>query len=693
MNLEVFLSLFTLMLISLAVYLLAGRLRIPYTVLLVIVGSLLVPLSELEFFSFITSFDLTPELLFFVFLPILIFESAYNMNISKIGENARAIGLLAIVSLLISTLFVGIVAYYVLNWLRFDIPLIVLLLFGAIISSTDPVAVLSLFKEYGAPERLTLIFEGESLFNDGTSFAVFLVMLDILKNGYGGYPSILLGLFAFTTMVVGGVLFGLIMGFLFAKLIDLVRGHVHLEMTLTLLVAHFTFILAELISSHWVILGQSIRLSSIIATLVASMIIGNYGRFKMSLEVEETMEKFWSYFAFLANSIVFILMGLLFAELSIDLHVAILPILIAIAVVMLGRALSIYPVLGLLNKTRTEAAIPRSWMHLLSWGSLRGSLAVIMVLLIPDDASVPGWSYSFSLKEFIAAITIGCIYFTLLIKATTVGRVMRRLQIDALTLSEEISYYKSRALIFDEVLNKLENIHADGQLNESQYESLKEQYQGLYERACAESREKLQNSSDLSESLLALYVLGLEKQELKEIFQRDEISEKIYKKILHMLQIQCDRLERGQPQMQSPDEKFPTDALEKFINLLRRLILLPSQSLNPVELYFYYRAQQKIIEKAIQELMKVESTSLIEVFDDQLALDRTRSLYHSLLATTRRKMEAVIESNQAILNRVNQEAAQKAIGSVQDQALASLRKNEIITNKLYIRLNQELREK
>jgi Na+:H+ antiporter len=166
MNLDVFLSLFSLMLISLAVFLLSKKLKLPYTVLLVIAGSLLVPISHIEFFSFITSFDLTPELLFFVFLPILIFESAYNMNIRYVTENCYSIGLLAVVGLLISTLFIGVGGFYAFDWVGFHVPMLVLLLFGAIISSTDPVAVLALFKEYGAPHRLTLIFEGESLFND-----------------------------------------------------------------------------------------------------------------------------------------------------------------------------------------------------------------------------------------------------------------------------------------------------------------------------------------------------------------------------------------------------------------------------------------------------------------------------------------------------------------------------------------------
>jgi len=160
MTLDVYLSIFTLMFFSLGINILSLKIKIPYTVLLVIGGSLLVPLSKIEIFSFITSFQLTPESLFFVFLPILIFESAYNINIRNIKENKFSISMLAIVGLLISTFFIGFVGHWCFQLLGFDIPLLVTLLFGAIISATDPVAVLSLFKDYGAPHRLTLIFEG-----------------------------------------------------------------------------------------------------------------------------------------------------------------------------------------------------------------------------------------------------------------------------------------------------------------------------------------------------------------------------------------------------------------------------------------------------------------------------------------------------------------------------------------------------
>src|SRR5512134_899327 len=183
---EVFLALAVLMLVCIGTYFVAGRLRLPYTVLLVIVGTLLVPLTRFPWLHFLKSFQLTPELLFFVFLPVLIFESGYNMNLREMTENLQSISWLSVASLLISALFAAVGIKVCLGLVGFEVPFIVTLIFGALISATDPVAVLALFKEYGAPRRLSLIFEGESLFNDGTSLALFLIVLEVAVKGYRG---------------------------------------------------------------------------------------------------------------------------------------------------------------------------------------------------------------------------------------------------------------------------------------------------------------------------------------------------------------------------------------------------------------------------------------------------------------------------------------------------------------------------
>lgn len=188
----VFIDILFLFIVASFVNILARKIGIPYTVLLFVTGMLLYPLSEFAFFGFIESLTLTPELLFYVFLPVLLFESGYNIKYKELTQNKLSIWTLAIVGMLISTLLVASIGYYALQLVSYPVPFAVMFLFGALISATDPVAVLSLFKEVGAPRRLSLIFEGESLFNDGTALALFFITLEIIISGVFTSQSALL---------------------------------------------------------------------------------------------------------------------------------------------------------------------------------------------------------------------------------------------------------------------------------------------------------------------------------------------------------------------------------------------------------------------------------------------------------------------------------------------------------------------
>lgn len=691
MGIEVFLAVAVLMLICVGTYFVAGRLRIPYTVLLVIVGTVLVPLAQFPFFAFLKSFQLTPELLFFVFLPVLIFESAYNMNLREMTENLRSIAWLSVVSLLISAFFVAGVLYFLFILIDFPVPFIVTLLFGALISATDPVAVLALFKEYGAPKRLSLIFEGESLFNDGTSLAFFLIVLEIALAGFHGIGTIAEGIFMFSTMVIGGILFGLLMGFVFSRLIGRVKDNEHIEITLTMLVAHLTFILTEILSHHLVIFGQEIKLSSIIATVMASIVIGNYGRFKISPRVEEYMEKFWGYFAFVANSLVFILMGLLFAALPIHFDQFFFPIAITVGVVAVGRALSIYPVVGFLNWLGKETHIPRTWQHLLSWGSLRGALAVTMVLLIPDTLTIAGWSYDFTAKEFIAALTIGCVYFTLLFKATTIGPMMKKMKLADLSPLESIEYHESRALITAQVLERLTDFREKGYIKEEVFQELKTDYEGRYARSLEACQACFQATPDNVSRALQAYALGMERRFLHELFVYQEITEAEYKEILNKIQIQMARVEQGADQLTEIHERFTKDWFEQLVDWCRETFrpLSPQELL--LEEYRYYRAQEIILNKVLRRL-RIMGDHFPGLFGDMVAFEAVMVLYAKLHADACQKRDAVASKIGSELSFLNEAFGRSALRKAEEKALDELLTNEMLPHKLGLMLYNDIKQ-
>lgn len=432
------LSLFVLIALSTAIFFAAKRFKLPYTVLLVLVGVLLVPIVNLpylkEIFGFLDDLVLTPELLFYIFLPVLIFESGFNMNIRKMLDNAWAISLLAVVAVFVSTFAIGALLYFCLPLIGYNIPFVLALMFGAVISSTDPAAVLSVFKEFGVPRRLAMIFEGESLINDGTAIAVFFILLAVATSGFQGAQTVTSGLLDFTVMIVSGVVIGLVMAAIFSRALRLTKSNEFVTVTLLIISAHLVFILTEMINH----LGY-FHVSSIIATAVASLFLGNYSRNTLAPKVDEYLGKLIEHMAFVVNSLVFLLAGLLFANSGVDFAELWLPIAVTVLVVAVARLISVYAVVVPLNWSKREEPIPSSWTKLLAWGSLRGALSIIIVLIIPENFTIAGWDHAYSPRDFLLALTIGCILATLFIKAPMIGPMMRRYKIDEFDRSLALS--------------------------------------------------------------------------------------------------------------------------------------------------------------------------------------------------------------------------------------------------------------
>lgn len=684
------LALLTLLIVACLIYLLSQKIKLPYTVLLVATGLILVPVTEIPGLNFLQTFTLTPELLFYIFLPALLFESAYNMDIRTMVGNIRSISLLAVVGLLISTALVGFGIYTLFPFIGYTVPLMVALLFGALISSTDPVAVLALFKEYGAPKRLALIFEGESVFNDGTAMAVFIILLEIARVGFSGVETVFHALFMFTTMVLGGIIAGLVLGTFFSKAIEFAKQNEAISITLTLVTAYVTFLVTEVVSSHLSIGGVEIKLSPIIATVVAALVIGNYGRYKIGVRAQEFVEKFWGQIAFLANSIVFLLVGLLFANLPFEPLMLIVPIVGAIIIVATARALSIYIPIIFLNWTRTEEYVPWTWQHLLAWGSLRGALAITLVLIIPDSLTFPGWEYSFSPKDFIMALTIGCIYTTLFVKATTIGPLMKALKINDFSTIEKREYSESRALIHATVLKRIEAFAAKGYIDTLTYVSLKQKHEAQYQKfidSCV--RHNSNESAMLSESVLRLYALGIEKFFLKELLVYGEVTEHVFKKILGKLTVQLECAEKGICEVNWSTERDPKDIFENMAHGVRKILGLITKKSGMAEKFMYYRAQSIIASKVIKELGVTHETYGANVFSPAF-LEKIIGQYTEFRNSATAKMQAIARANPEVTHNLFEQLAQSAVFKVEEQVLEDLKEREMITAKIYIALHQEL---
>ena len=375
--------------IAAVVAMLTRRLRLPYSVGLVAagIGLALLHLSPRA--------QLTKDLLFGAFLPPLIFEAALFLPWKPLRRDLGVILLLAIVGVALSAGVTGVGMFYLAGWQWQSS-----LLFGILIAATDPVSVIATFKEARVRGRLLILVESESLFNDGTAAVAFAVALELVL-GHSLSP-----LDMFTRLLVsagGGILCGAIVAG--AALLLMGRTEDHLvEMTFTTVAAYGSFLLAE-----------RFHLSGVLATLTAGLILGNVGQEGVISERGKlVVAAFWEYAAFVANSFVFLLMGMQEAHQN---FVAVwLPALIAIMLVTLGRAVAVYPCCAIFwaSSLRVQA----SHQHILFWGGLRGALALALALALPE--TVPQ-------RDLVIAISFVVVAFSVFVQGLTIPPLLRAL--------------------------------------------------------------------------------------------------------------------------------------------------------------------------------------------------------------------------------------------------------------------------
>lgn len=696
------LSLFFLLSVSLFTYIVSKKINFPYTVLLVIVWLLLIPLSKVELFNFINHFELTPNVLFYVFLPILIFESAYNMNYRQLMKNWKSITVLAVIWLLISTFIIWWVMFLVFPFIWFNIPFLVCLLFGWLISATDPVAVLSIFKSIWAPRRLTLIFEWESLFNDGTALALFLVILWIILEWSSNIWvwTYLSGIWIFTSMMVWWIVFWALMWILFSKVIWYVKNNEMVEISLTMVLAHVTFILSEMITEHVSIFGSHLYISWVISTTIAWIVIWNYWRYKITPKVEEHMNKFWEFFAFISNSLIFILMWLILSHINVDFVKFLIPIIAVILIVMVARAVSIYLPIWIMNKLKIEEEIPKTWQFLLSWWSLRWALALMMALMIPGVweewyekllafQEQVWWNFDFSIKDFIVVITIGSIMFTLFIKATTISYFMKKSWVSKLHELEEFEYYEWRILAYLKMLEKLNNIYEKAYLNTTEVNDLKVKYEEKLRESVENLKELLEkawkeNWNELIRRAISLHALWIEKQHLKELFKYNEIWEKNFRYILGKINRQIERLETWKPQLKSiADDKIDYDVFQKVLKTFS------FQNESYIDKYIRNRTRAIITRKVIKELKKLNE---IDFWFDKKTFEEIISLYEKFNLVANEKKDIIATKNPNVISSLEAKLADKSLLKLEEGVITDLHDKEIITPKLFIKFMDEIEE-
>lgn len=392
-----------LLLIALVVILVTRQLRIPYTLGLVIVGLLLrLVIQE-------PAIHLTPDLVLFVFLPALLFEGSWSTSLSNLRENWFVILLLALPGLLLGIILIAVPLHFFAGLMWEEA-----FLLAAVLSPTDPVAVLGLFRQLQVNERLSSIIEGESLFNDGVAGSLYQVFLAIMLAALHHEPATLGGVLlegsgTFVFMAGGGILIGLGVGFLVSHFVSHIDDPL-IEVTITLITAYGTYLLAD-----------RVGVSGIMAVICSGLVLGSYGRATgMSDRTTETVDTFWSVVAFLANALLFLLVGIDLNPLHFFENNQVGPLLFIALLVIISVVIARFIIVLLL-----PTQIPpfsgmrmRSWRFIIFWSGLRGALSMALILALPPETP---------LRDELVFATYTIVLFTLLVQGLSIRSFLQHM--------------------------------------------------------------------------------------------------------------------------------------------------------------------------------------------------------------------------------------------------------------------------
>jgi CPA1 family monovalent cation:H+ antiporter len=376
-----------LLLIASVVAMLTRRLHLPYSAGLVAAGMLLAVLP------FSPTVHLTKELLFTALLPPLIFEAAFHLDWQQLRRDLAVVLVLATLGVLLSAAVTAVGMFYLAHWDWLSCAV-----FGILIAATDPVSVIATFRETRARGRLVLLVEAESIFNDGTAAVAFGVAVTF---ALGRAPTPLATLATLAATVVGGLMCGALVASLALLLAGRTEDHL-VEIAFTTVAAYGSFLLAE-----------HLHLSGVLATLTAGLLMANYRSLgEISPRGKEAVEAFWEYAAFMANSLVFLLIGMY--GVHVNLMAVWIPAVAAILLVTLGRAAAIYPCCLLFRWSGLR--VTARHQHVLFWGGLRGALALALALGLPPE--VP-------LRNQIVTISFAVVAFSVFVQGLTMTPLLR----------------------------------------------------------------------------------------------------------------------------------------------------------------------------------------------------------------------------------------------------------------------------
>lgn len=496
---------------------LTKRIKFPITVVLLILG--FVGQFVLQLTGGHLPVTLTPDFIYFVLLPLLLFGAAMHLNLHQFRLQFKTIAFISTFGLLLGVMVVGAgVSLFA------GLPLMDALLFGALISATDPIAVLSIFQQLGAPRRLALLADGESMFNDATAVIVFRILASVVVAGKQVSANLFLsGAGEFLYVFVGSMVMGAIVGYLISQLIAWIQDDPVVETTLTLVAALMAFVAME----HY------LHLSGVISAVCAGLVMGNWGRVRFSPSVIEFVRTFWDYLGFLAVAIVFFFSAL-------EMNTAVFfhnpsRFVVVVLVVLIARAISVYGSFWITNRSRlfaNEPDVPMSWQHILNWGGLRGVIPLVLVFSLPPD---------YLYREDILGFTLATFLFTLFVNGLTIEWLLKKFKLHHLRIEEKIIKEEEDVFKAEEARDRLSRL-PKSEFNEKLCHLMDEQIKIEIKEHEEVLLQHIHDPMQVKKSL-RLQTIHLQQKIVHRLFREGHISENILFDFETQLDLRADALE------------------------------------------------------------------------------------------------------------------------------------------------------
>lgn len=673
------LGLVLLLLLATVSAILLKKINFPYTIGLVIVGFIFAWVcSKVPGLGQVRHLRLNHDVILYILLPTLIFDASVNINTKMLKKNLTPVMALAAPGLIISTVVVGLI----MVWLT-PLSLGEAMLFGALISATDPVAVISLFEIVRAPLRLRILVDGESLFNDATAIVVFNIISRMVVTGAAlSMTTLASGSIEFCVVFFGGIVVGAVIGYLMMNLILFADNDPLVEVVLSTIVAYTAFIIADKVFDF----------SGVMSVLGAGIVISHYGATRFTPKVRQYMKQFWSLLTFIANSFIFLLLGFTEDSVFVDIthwNPVLFAVVCAVVAIQVARGIVIFAILPLLGWWREKYHISWGYQSVMFWGGLRGAVPLALVFSLPGN--LPH-------HNLIIEVTLGVVLFTLLVQGTTIRKLMELFKLDRPGIIVRAGEMKAMIAARRAGVENLTRLHQEGRLPEAVFADFEQEYA---QKIADENRalEELRKDPDFTPEMIVFSIMSdaleEEMRTYSKLFEQGFIGEKVFRQLEFNVNQRQDQCSERVPITVSIDDL----SLEmRWTGLLNRML----KKFFPRSRYLFRRRVRDAIEDYMAAVAVIIAVHDVDVLLKHLNtlyvrqtqyIDECRQFYRRFESAAARNLKELELHHQDLLEAIEKTAVRHSFYGTEIETLQKLAANGEVGEETAEELISGIRDK